>query len=183
MMERHYFIAVTLQEHVKDVLTNWKDLAEGSLPFRSFVYRDDYHITLSFLGRVESEGMEKLQQDLKQLAQISQFPLSLTKFQTFGEEASPRIFWMGVNEEPALFQLQERVQHICEQNGFKLEDRPYRPHITIARKWQGEEAFQFDKLDELLPVDFIVEKVTLYATHMDRKPKYEAVCEVILQKA
>ncbi|CAM4150710.1 2'-5' RNA ligase [Bacillus manliponensis] len=181
-MERHYFIAVTLQEHVKDALTKWKDLAEKSLPFRSFVYRDDYHITLSFLGRVESDRMGKLQQDLQQLGQTPQFPLSLTKFQTFGDEAYPRIFWMGVNGEPTLFQLQERVQHICKQNGFQLEDRPYRPHITVARKWQGEEAFQLDQLDELLPIDFVVEKVTLYETRMDRKPKYEAVCEVILQK-
>lgn len=182
-MERHYFIAVTLQEHVKDALANWKERAEESLPFRSFVHRDDYHITLSFLGRVESDRMEKLQQDLQKLAQLPQFPLSLKKFQIFGEQAAPRIFWIGVNEEPALFQLQEHVQHICENNGFMLEKRPYRPHITIARKWKGEEAFHLEEMDELPPLNFVVEKVTLYETHIDRKPKYEAVCEVILQKS
>ncbi len=28
---------------------------------------------------------------------------------------------------------------MCEENGFSLETRPYHPHITVARKWVGEE--------------------------------------------
>lgn len=180
-MARHYFIAVKLPNEIKNILAEWKEMIEEKTPFRSWVHKEDYHITLSFLGSAEERQLEKLKLDLQQLAEISRFSLTLQGCHTFGVKEQPRVFWIGVEEERALFDLQKEVYTICEQNGFQLETRPYHPHITVARKWKGEEAFDKNQLPALLRRIFEVETVTLYETHIERMPKYEAIYEISLQ--
>ncbi|MEH7461666.1 RNA 2',3'-cyclic phosphodiesterase [Bacillus thuringiensis] len=182
-MARHYFIAVKLPNEIKNILAEWKEIVEGTTPFRSWVYKEDYHITLSFLGSAEERQLEKLKLDLQQLAKMSRFSLTLQGCHTFGVKEQPRVFWVGVKEERALFDLQKQVYTICEKNGFQLETRPYHPHITVARKWKGEEAFDKNQLPVLPPRIFEVETVTLYETHVERVPKYEAIYEISLQNA
>lgn len=181
-MARHYFIAVKLPNEIKTVLAEWKEMIAETALFRSWVHKEDYHITLSFLGSVEEEQLKKLKQDLQQLAGISRFSLTLQGCHTFGRKEQPRVFWVGVEEERALIDLQKQVYTICEQNGFQLETRPYHPHITVARKWKGEEKFDEKQLSVVPLHTFEVETVTLYETHVDQVPKYEAICEISLQK-
>ncbi|MDC2865034.1 RNA 2',3'-cyclic phosphodiesterase [Bacillus sp. BP-3] len=180
-MARHYFIAVKLSNEIKNTLAEWKEIIEETTPFRSWVHKEDYHITLSFLGSAEERQLEKLKLDLQQLDKMSRFSLTLQGCHTFGVKEQPRVFWVGVKEERALFDLQKQVYTICEQNGFQLETRTYHPHITVARKWKGEEAFDKNQLPTLPPRIFEVETVTLYETHLERVPKYEAIYEISLQ--
>lgn len=180
-MAKHYFVAVKLRNEIKNVLAEWKEMIEETSPFRSWVYIEDYHITLSFLGSAEEGQLEKLKLDLQQLAKMPCFSLALQGCHTFGVKEQPRVFWVGVEEERALFDLQKQVYTICEQNGFQLETRPYHPHITVARKWEGEEAFDKSQLPALPPRTFEVETVALYETHVEQVPKYEAICEISLQ--
>ncbi|WP_242217666.1 RNA 2',3'-cyclic phosphodiesterase [Bacillus cereus group sp. BfR-BA-01380] len=180
-MAKHYFIAVKLPNEIKNILAEWKEMIEETTPFRSWVHKEDYHITLSFLGSAEERQLEKLKLDLPQLAKMSRFSLTLQGCHTFGVQEQPRVFWVGVEEERALFDLQKEVYTICEQNGFQLETRPYHPHITVARKWKGEEAFDKNQLPSLPPRIFEVETVTVYETHVERVPKYEAIYEISLQ--
>ncbi|PGZ97772.1 RNA 2',3'-cyclic phosphodiesterase [Bacillus pseudomycoides] len=182
-MARHYFIAVKLPNEIKNVLAEWKETIEESASFRSWVHKEDYHITLSFLGSAEEAQLKKLKQDLQQLAKMSRFSLTLQGFHTFGIKEQPRVFWVGVEEERALFDLQKQVYMICEQNGFQLETRPYHPHITVARKWRSEENFDKNQLPSIPPRTFEVETVTLYETHVDQAPKYEVTYEISLHKA
>ena len=68
----------------------------------------------------------------------------------------------------------------CEEAGFELETRPFRPHITLARKWIGEEAFQQTLLEiwnelQSEPLAFQANEVVLYQTHLHKTPKYEAI--------
>jgi RNA 2',3'-cyclic 3'-phosphodiesterase len=43
------------------------------------------------------------------------------------------VFLVGVPLSPELIALQENVVSATSHCGFKAEDRPYRPHITLAR--------------------------------------------------
>ncbi|HDX9579193.1 TPA: RNA 2',3'-cyclic phosphodiesterase [Bacillus pseudomycoides] len=180
-MARHYFVAVKLPNEIKNVLAEWKEMIEETTPFRSWVYKEDYHITLSFLGSAEEGRLKKLKQDLQKLAKMPCFSLTLQGCHIFGVKEQPRVFWAGVEEEQALFDLQKQVYTICERNGFQLETRPYHPHITVARKWKGGEAFEKNQLPTLPPRIFEVETVTLYETHVERVPKYEEIYEISLQ--
>ncbi|MGK0537230.1 RNA 2',3'-cyclic phosphodiesterase, partial [Bacillus sp. 'calajunan'] len=97
------------------------------------------HITLSFLGSATEEQLEGIKNGLQTLTETQELAFPLQGFSTFGMEDRPRIFWSKVSENYDLLQLQKQVHAMCEGNGFSLEARPNHPHITVARKWVGEE--------------------------------------------
>jgi RNA 2',3'-cyclic 3'-phosphodiesterase len=98
---------------------------------------------------------------------------------TFGRIESPRIFWVDTKDSNELKEVRKKVFTACLETGFQLETRPFKPHITLARKWAGDEAFQTRLLDDVWnefqsePWEFTVNEVVLYQTHLDKTPKYE----------
>ncbi len=52
MKRSHYFIAVPLTAEAKQAIARFSSNAAPSLPFRTWVHEEDYHITLAFLGDV-----------------------------------------------------------------------------------------------------------------------------------
>ena len=63
--------------------------------------------------------------------------------------------------------------------GVTPEGRPYRAHITAARKYRGSAPFaaHAERLAELSPAPhpWRVQELILYRTHFGRKPSYEAI--------
>ncbi|MBJ8032188.1 RNA 2',3'-cyclic phosphodiesterase, partial [Bacillus cereus group sp. N21] len=80
-------------------------------------HKEDYHITLSFLGSATEEQLEGIKNGLQTLIEKKELPFTLQGFSTFGMEDRPRIFWAKVSENHELFQLQKQVHAICEGNG------------------------------------------------------------------
>ncbi|HDR7334903.1 TPA: RNA 2',3'-cyclic phosphodiesterase [Bacillus cereus] len=181
-MEPHYFVAITLPNHIKEVLSNYREEMQEELPFRSWVHKEDYHITLSFLGSATEEQLEGIQNGLQTLIETKELSFTLQGFSTFGMEDRPRIFLAKVSENQDLFPLQKQVHAICEGNGFSLETRLYHPHITVARKWVGEKRFVLEHIKEVPEISFQADTITLYESHVKEAPKYKAIAEIKLQK-
>ncbi|MEF7645543.1 RNA 2',3'-cyclic phosphodiesterase [Bacillus cereus] len=181
-MDRHYFVAITLPNHIKEVLSNYKEDTNEKLPFRSWVHKEDYHITLSFLGGATEEQLKGIKNGLQTLIKTKELSFTLQGFSTFGRENQPRILWAKVSENHDLFQLQKQVHAICEENGFSLETCPYHPHITVARKWIGEEKFHLESIKEVPEISFQADTITLYESHVKETPKYKSIAEIKLQK-
>lgn len=177
----HYFIAVPIEKEQQTIIQNWLATKKDKLPFQSWVHQNDYHITLAFLGHVDSNHL------LKQLSErinnkmknIQPFILSLKGMNVFGRSDAPRIFWAGVEDSISLDHLQSEVFQACTEIGFTLDSKPFRPHITLARRWKSERPFE--KIEEFqqaftnIQAPFRVNKIHLYRTHLDRSPKYEAI--------
>lgn len=187
-MKKHYFIAVPIEEQHQQLIQNWIASYKNKLPFQSWVHPNDYHITLAFLGDVgEDEKLELLVEKIKQTVQfVPQFELFLKGIDVFGKPDSPRIFWAGVKESTNLQQFQKQVFDRCQEVGFQLDKKPFRPHITLARKWKSEEPFrkwpQLDHAFEENSSHFNVKKIHLYQTNLNKIPKYEVVETFLLQK-
>ncbi|MFB4163084.1 RNA 2',3'-cyclic phosphodiesterase [Alteribacillus sp. JSM 102045] len=173
----HYFIAIPLPPEVKDHINDWKKKTMDKLSFKKWVHPQDFHITLFFLGASNNDELKKLSEKMKRISLSKQsFFMQLTQSGWFGKPAQPRIFWMGAEGSSALYHLQTSISNRCEEIGFSADKRPYKPHITVARKWVGKESFQ--KSIPLSPIDTVfwtVEKFVIYRTHLDREPKYETV--------
>ncbi|MCM3162773.1 RNA 2',3'-cyclic phosphodiesterase [Metabacillus litoralis] len=180
-MKKHYFIAVPIEEHHQQLIQNWITTYKNKLPFQSWVHPNDYHITLAFLGDVgEVEKLELLVEKIQQVVQfVPHFDLMLKGIDVFGKQDAPRIFWAGVKESMNLQHLQKQVFDRCQEVGFQLDKKPFRPHITLARKWKSEEPFrkwpQLDHAFEGSSSHFHVKKIHLYQTNLNKIPKYEVV--------
>lgn len=92
---------------------------------------DNFHITLAFLGAV----------DTRQRACFSQaagavrgrpFQLQLNRLDYWPK---PKVVWLGVETiPPELTTLQSDLLLNLQACGFEPEDRPYTPHLTLLRK-------------------------------------------------
>lgn len=177
----HYFFAVRIPEHTKLVMKDHLEKIRDMIPFSRWVHDQDLHITLAFLGGAPSDKLTEAVNNVKiALSDEKTLTLNINKLGIFGSETSPRIFWAGIEESTHLQVIRKKVFSACELAGFQLETRPFRPHITLARKWIGEHPFQNEMLklwEELqpTPLSFDAVDVVLYQTHLNKTPKYEAI--------
>ncbi|MFC7686175.1 RNA 2',3'-cyclic phosphodiesterase [Ureibacillus sp. GCM10028918] len=174
MSKHHYFLAAKLPNEVKDYLNEWVEKNKLDFPFARWVHSEDYHITLAFLGFAEESMKQEVIDTMSQvLVDERPFTLTLHKIGTFGPHKKPRIFWADVEQSESLNTVQKKVYRQCINIGFQLDKKPFRPHITLARKWQGEGDFDIEtlKVFEDSP-SFTVNEIVLYETHLDKTPKY-----------
>lgn len=177
MGNEHYFFAVSLPEDVKKEMWSYFDPYKKELPFKTWVHQEDYHITLAFLGSAEQQKLENaislIEKSIRQ-NEIGSFSLHINKLGVFGKSESPRIFWAGLKESSELHSVRDTVYQSCLQAGFELETRPFKPHITVARKWKTESPYSAELLK---PKEwmFTAKEVVLYKTHMHQTPKYEKI--------
>ncbi|MGD7044291.1 RNA 2',3'-cyclic phosphodiesterase [Jeotgalibacillus proteolyticus] len=180
MSTPHYFIAIELSPFVKEKIENQKSSWQETLDFKQWTHKQDLHITLAFLGAVSEKVLAEIQTQMKEI--IPAFPsvsIRINHIQTFGEKESPRIFWAGPNRGDEIQPLYDQVQKIIRSAGLKSEDRPFRPHITIAKKWQGSK--KFHPPEDFVPFDMKVSSVCLYRIHPQETPKYEVVSQCRLR--
>lgn len=95
---------------------------------------EDWHITLRFLGSVDPTTYERFLNGLEPLAQVEPFRIGLESFGAFPNPTKATVFWAGVG--PGAESL-EALNIVCEEAarsaGLEPEERPFRPHLTLAR--------------------------------------------------
>ena len=179
--QTHYFWAVKLPDAIKQSIHDELNNVQPIFQFQRWVHRDDYHITLAFLGSADEQRLQEVINLVGQaMTEQHSFPLQIIGLNTFGNNKAPRIFWGAGNEEDRLYELQAIVHQKCLEGGFTLESRPYHPHITIARKWSAQEEFNMQLLTKHNPFQekhlcFSVNEIALYKTNLDKIPKYEPI--------
>ena len=175
----HYFLAILLPSEVKAALADWaKAIHELPFDYKEWVHEKDFHITLKFLGGVTDKQLVDLNQRLDSaVPSLSSFNLKGGQIGTFGSSKEPRVLWAGVEAEESLFENQTIIDQICSDSGFLKESRPYRPHITIAKKWRGGtlNRGEFPSLPSEFFTPWVVSSFVLYQIHPSKKPKYEVV--------
>ncbi len=183
----HYFFAVRIPDETKYIMKDHIGKLKEIIPFSRWVYHKDLHITLAFLGGAAPEKLVLAEKNVKEaLGNTKAVTLKINDLGIFGKEESPRVFWADTEESNELRTIRQEVFSACTRAGFQLETRPFRPHITLARKWKGEETFQKELLKvwtelQREPLVFQARDVVLYQTHLDQIPKYEAVTIFPLQ--
>jgi 2'-5' RNA ligase len=178
--QTHFFFALRLPLEVKEELKDLSDQVKKMFPFSRWVHEQDYHITLAFLGNADKVQLERAKDLIhRQTIDSESFSLKIDHLGVFGRKDFPRIFWAGVQTEERLHIVRKQVFLACKQAGFQLESRPFHPHITLARKWSGDNPFPISQFDDekILnhPLSFTGSEIVLYQTHLDKTPKYEAI--------
>ncbi len=97
-----------------------------------FVRPDMLHLTVEFLGEVEPERVKSLEDVIDEL-KFKPFSVKPITFGTFKRREGD-ILWMGLEESKELQELWRELHCLLLASGFKLEVRPYIPHVTLGRK-------------------------------------------------
>lgn len=183
MNDNRYFIAIPLPEHLKQQLAAWVDDCKSQCRFRRWVHPQDYHITLKFLGACTTEQLRRIHAALAQQAvdEPHMFELSIGMPGIFGDPKYPRVLWAGVEGDlSALNRLQRKVEQGVAAFGFQPERRPYRPHVTLARTFQGS-SLDLDHIHASWEAKFgsdlgwRVQSLVLYKTEFRQVPMYQII--------
>ena len=120
------FVAVPLPAPVSERLVRMQPPSQAGV---RRIARNDMHITLHFLGRAKTAPVS---QSLRSV-EARQFSVRLAGRGSFSLRGPRTILWVGVEPVAGLIALHEKTAKALSAVGLKLEGRPYRPHITVAR--------------------------------------------------
>ncbi|SDD69155.1 2'-5' RNA ligase [Terribacillus halophilus] len=182
-MSTHYFIGINTDESIQAALAEWQEELKLYVPMKQWPRPEEFHITLQFLGPAEKEQLDQIKEAWQGTDFGDAFSLEVSGIDIFGSPKQPRVVWAGVRPFDQLHALQQKVTASTEHAGFKTENRPYQPHITLGKRWgAGKVEGQLPQLDKRLTSPVMVEKVTLYRIEPGKLPKYVPVLVKDLEK-
>ncbi len=129
------FIAINLSENAKKGLFKIEGSLKNILNHSkvNWVKRENFHITLRFLGNIEEKQIDILKNALSSLfSNYERFELNFHNFGVFPGIKRPRILWVGSDYISPFQKLYKGFNEVIEDLGFP-EDKPFLPHITLGR--------------------------------------------------
>lgn len=106
----------------------------GSAAFR-WVKAEQIHITLRFFGWLTTAQADEVAQLLPAISSAHPpFALNCEGLGAFPNVQRPRVFWAGLKGDlVAAGALQSEINSATYNFGEPPEDRPFKPHMTLAR--------------------------------------------------
>ncbi|MFE0583011.1 RNA 2',3'-cyclic phosphodiesterase [Streptomyces sp. NPDC058874] len=132
------FIALAPPDDAKEELARALRPAYAAYPGLRWNRIEDWHITLAFLGELPVGTVPMLRPPLAELAATRQgLDLALSGGGHFDE----RVLWSGIGGDVEGLQvLASEVRAVVRACGVPFEDRPLRPHLTLARTRRNDPA-------------------------------------------
>jgi len=130
------FIAIELPEEAKQGLARLRsELERTEHSFVKWVDPGGIHLTLKFLGNIPFKQVGEITKAVTEAAQgISPFHLEISGLGAFPNLKQPRVLWVGIGGEiDKLSRLQQNIDSVLAPLGFAKEERPFTPHLTLAR--------------------------------------------------
>ena len=94
---------------------------------------DNLHITTKFIGEWPEARFEELDEALSRVGSSEPIHLEMSGLGWFPNEKSPRVLWAGVHGGEPLIKHVRLVEERLAEIGIAPENRPYSPHLTLAR--------------------------------------------------
>jgi RNA 2',3'-cyclic 3'-phosphodiesterase len=136
-----------------------------------------WHLTLLFLGTVPAAVVPELVEALgPPVAAAGPLSLRLAGAGWFGSRRRPQVAWIGLDGDVArLTELAARLAAAARRLGPAVEDRPFRPHLTVGR-WRPGHPADADLMERLAGYrgpDWPVREVRLVQSFLGPKPRHE----------
>jgi len=147
------FIAIELPDEAKEGLARLRSkLQRNEHGFVKWVDPGGIHVTLKFLGNIPAGQVAEITGAIGEATQgISPFHLEISGLGAFPSVRQPRVLWVGVGgETDKLSRLQQNVDSALAALGFAREERPFAPHLTLARVREGTSGPERRSFSELL---------------------------------
>jgi len=128
------FVAVDLPEAMRRGIADWLEAERGRLPRASWVRPENLHLTLAFLGDVESGQLSGLERALAGgVGRHAAFAAATGPLGGFPERGPLRVIWIGLEPEAELGELAASTRRALDAAGVAFDAKPFRAHVTLAR--------------------------------------------------
>lgn len=138
----------------------------GAVVEGRFLPRETHHLTLAFLGELAEPDVAAAVEALEAACVGSpRIPLRSDGLGKFGR-ASDATLWLGIAPAPELEELAACLREELTARQLPFDDKPFKPHITLARRARIPKA----SLPPLaFPLDDRADTVTLFKSTLSRE--------------
>ena len=104
----------------------------------TWVSPDRMHLTSRFIGEVGVPLAERILATLREPLEVAPFAMRFERLGAFPPRGEPRGLWLGVGDgsRPAL-EVEAAIARRLTALGLSEDERPYNPHLTLARVRQA----------------------------------------------
>ncbi len=127
------FIAIEIPPQIRGAFAALLDEFSAIAPQVKWVRAENLHVTLKFLGQTDPGKLPALHGALSTVRSNQPVHLEFRGLGFFPNERRPKVFWAGMEATQNLKSLAADIDSATHRLGFPLEDRPFTPHLTLAR--------------------------------------------------
>ena len=141
------FLAINLDPAIRREIVDATAPLRAAAPSLNWVDETRLHLTLKFLGEQAEDVVPKMGAAMDEVAaRHRRFAMSVSGVGAFPNFRRARVVWIGAEREPRLELLHHDVEVACQDLGFELEGRAFRPHLTLARVRDRTDANELRRL-------------------------------------
>ena len=165
------FLALELPKTVRNKLSLHVELISGHDKLQQIRWfpKENYHLTLAFLGNVEYALARSIQLKLEQnLSSNKAVPFRFSEITPFPFSSNPKIAAAMLEHSDELMQLQHNTADCVRAFGISLERRRFAPHVTLGRlKFRSRKSLAFQPWQIFL--EGVSEKVAIIQSELAPK--------------
>jgi 2'-5' RNA ligase len=162
------FFGLPLPDPLREELEGYISACAGIAPGFRWTPASNLHLTIRFIGSVERSVVDGIARRLDAL-DLRGFEIELGDIGVFKRGPRVRVVWMGLRKGVGeAISLAAHVAAESERAGLAPEERPFQPHLTLARARDrdGAELPPLPALPALEP--WRASELVLYSSHLGR---------------
>ena len=167
-MVARLFIGIPIaSETIEQNVTSWRNdpLLNGNLI--NWVKPINWHITLFFLGNQQESVIPLLQQFINEsFCSVITSNTNMNGIGVFSNLNNPKVLWIGPESIQCLMFAYCQLAELLKQNGIISDNKPLKPHLTVARIKRIEDSASFESFltqNQQFPFGSVaIDKVVLY---------------------
>jgi len=99
-----------------------------------WVAKENLHLTLKFIGEVSPGQLDQMKSIIPEaIHRKSAFEVGIEGLGMYPSYEKPRVVWLGITNGQPLIDIHKHLDQALSQANIKPENRPFSPHLTIAR--------------------------------------------------
>jgi 2'-5' RNA ligase len=126
------FVALDIDDAIRERITRFVDGVRNFASDARWVKPESLHVTLKFIGEQPEDAVARIKQALAEV-QVTATKIHLHGYGFFATVNAARVFWIGMESGPQLEALAAAIDDKMPSLGIPKEDRPFSPHLTLAR--------------------------------------------------
>lgn len=176
------FLAIDLDENLKERIKLVKKNLEEILPQIKWTKPETWHLTVKFLGETKKDKLEDIIRICKNIIpQYRHFQIKLKSISAFPNLRMPRVIFIDTEIPEELEKIHNEIENKFADIGFKKEGRKFHPHLTLARIKEIKSFFKesektiekINKFGEDIYFNLRVNEIILYQSILSSKgPTY-----------
>jgi 2'-5' RNA ligase len=126
------FLALDIDDAIRERITRFVDGVRNFAPDGRWVKPESLHITLKFIGEQPEAALDRIKQAMGEI-EVPATEIHFRGYGFFPTVSAARVFWIGMESGPQLQVLATAIDDKMPSLGIPKEDRPFSPHLTLAR--------------------------------------------------